>query len=227
MVPCKRKFLRHWDHGTSFTVRCPCDQAKYEPSGAKATVQFSRPHFLSKGAAGAKSSPIVRDLTISFSLTLGGKLAIYGAPSDSGGAMRTQRQRRDPRTLRGVTRDRSLPDRGTEGRGGGGGGSLCRLPRESSGRLRTKLRSQTQTIDPAPCLKPTDQDTSSDAANCKPDTGDKMAGGAGDSRAARAGSRDVTTRGPAPRRSGRDGLVSAPRPVSVRNHQPGQEEGRG
>lgn len=57
------KFLRHWDHGTSFTVRCPCDQAKYEPSGAKATVQFSRPHFLSKGAAGAKSSPIVRDLT--------------------------------------------------------------------------------------------------------------------------------------------------------------------
>lgn len=57
------KFLRHWDHGTSFTVRCPWDQAKYEPSGAKATVQFSRPHFLSKGAAGAKSSPIVRDLT--------------------------------------------------------------------------------------------------------------------------------------------------------------------
>lgn len=57
------KFLRHGDHGTSFTVRCPWDQAKYEPSGAKATVQFSRPHFLSKGAAGAKSSPIVRDLT--------------------------------------------------------------------------------------------------------------------------------------------------------------------
>lgn len=44
-------------------MRYPCDQAKYEPSGAKATVQFSRPHFLSKGAAGAKSSPIVRALT--------------------------------------------------------------------------------------------------------------------------------------------------------------------
>lgn len=57
------KFLRHWDHGTSFTVQYPWDQAKYEPSGAKATVQFSRPHFLSKGAARAKSSPIVRDLT--------------------------------------------------------------------------------------------------------------------------------------------------------------------
>lgn len=42
-------------------MRCPCDQAKYDPSGANATVQFSRPHFLSKGEVGAKSSPTVRD----------------------------------------------------------------------------------------------------------------------------------------------------------------------
>lgn len=166
----------------------------------------------SPGALTSTPHPPSHSSPISFSLTLGGKLAIYGAPSDSGGAMRTQRQRRDRRALRGVTRARSLPDRGTEGRGGGGGGSLCRLPRESSGRPRTKLRSQTQTIDPVPCHKPRDQDTSSNAADSKPDTRDKMAGGAGDSRAVRAGSRDATARGPAPRRSGRDGLGSAPRP---------------
>lgn len=56
---------------------------------------------------------------ISFSLTLGGKLAIYGAPSDSGGAMRPQRQKSDRRALRGVTRARSLPDPGDGGEGRG------------------------------------------------------------------------------------------------------------
>lgn len=55
------KLLRHCAQGTSFTMRCPCDHARYEPSGANATVQFSRPHFLSKGDVGARSSPTVRD----------------------------------------------------------------------------------------------------------------------------------------------------------------------
>lgn len=93
-----------------------------------------------------------------------------------------------------MTRARSLPDRGTEGRGGGGSGSLCRLPRESSRRPRTKLRSQTQTKDPAPCLKPADQDARHNSADRKPDTGNKMAGGAGE--IARRRGRGLVTRSP-------------------------------
>lgn len=100
--------------------------------------------------------PPSRSSPISFSLTLRGKLAIYGAPSDSGDAMRTQRHRRERQARRGVTRTRSLPVPGTEGRGGGGRGGLGRLPQESSGRPGTKLWSQIQTIDPGPCFTPTD-----------------------------------------------------------------------
>lgn len=49
---------------------------------------------------------------ISFSLTLGGKLAIYGAPSDSGNSIRTQRQRRDPAGAEGRDADSVFPGRG-------------------------------------------------------------------------------------------------------------------
>lgn len=112
-----------------------------------------------------------------------------------------------------MTRARSLPDRGTEGRGGGGSGSLCRLPRESSRRPRTKLRSQTQTINPAPGLKPTDQDASPQLRRPQTRHWRQNGGRRGrDSTAARAGSRDAIARSPAPRRSGRDGLGSVPRP---------------
>lgn len=89
---------------------------------------------------------------ISFSLTLGGKLAIYGAPFDSGDTMQMQRQRRERRRLRGVTRARSLPSPGTEGWGGDGRFGFCWLPRESTRRPPTKLRSQTQTKDCALAL---------------------------------------------------------------------------
>ena len=72
---------------------------------------------------------------ISFSLTLGGKLAIYGAPSDSGGAMRTQRQRRERRAPRGVTRAGSLPVPGTEGRGGAVAAASADCPGKTPGGL--------------------------------------------------------------------------------------------
>lgn len=148
-------------------MRCPCDQAKYEPSGAKATVQFSRPHFLSKGAAGAKSSPIVRDLTISFSLTLGGKLAIYGAPSDSGNTMRTQRQRREWRALRGVTRGWSPPGRGS----GDGRGRPLRLLLTAPGKLpKASDQSTESNTDNRPCTQPRACGTSQFPQRCRPQT---------------------------------------------------------
>lgn len=118
--------------------------------------------------------------------------------------------------MRGVTRARSLPVPGTEGRGGGGRGrgGLCRLPRESSGRPRTKLRSQTQTIDPGPCLTLTDQDTPFSADDGKRDTGDKMAGGVGDIRAVGRGL--VTSQPEAPPPDVRDVTASLRAPPSGR-----------
>lgn len=80
---------------------------------------------LLRGAPGSPEPPRAQRIPhpqshsspISFSLTLGGKLAIYGVPSDSGGAMWTQRKRSERLPLRGVTRGRSLPVPRTPGRG--------------------------------------------------------------------------------------------------------------
>lgn len=184
-------------HPTSLRLRC------FLQSPLGGVPAFPKP---------PRTHPLSHSSPISFSLTLGGKLAIYGVPSDSGVEMRTQPQRKERRALRGVTRARSLPVPGMKGRGGGGRGGLCQLPQESSGRPRTYLRSQTQTIDPGLCLPPANRDALTSDVDCKRDSGDKMADGVDNIRAVGAGSRDVTIVGSAFRRSGREGLGPAPRP---------------
>lgn len=65
---------------------------------------------------------------ISFSLTLGGKLAIYGAPSDSGNPIRTRRQRRDSVGAKGRDTGSVLPGCGDRIESAGG---HCGLPGEN------------------------------------------------------------------------------------------------
>lgn len=101
--PGARPGSPHTPQTRRFPLHPPPPSPCLSPAPARSLAPLAhRPH----------SSPI------SFSLTLGGKLAIYGAPSDSGGAMRAQRLRRERRALRGVTRDGSLPVPGTEGGAG-------------------------------------------------------------------------------------------------------------
>jgi hypothetical protein len=113
------------------------------PPGVSAVPQPLRAHPPSH------SSPI------SFSLTLGGKLAIYGAPSDSGDSMRTQQQRREKGSAE--RRDSSSVPPGPGDRGEGWGRPL-RLLLAAPGKCR-KVSDQTRESntdkDPICCLPPT------------------------------------------------------------------------
>lgn len=104
------------------------------PSAAEGSPRPSSAGSLplpSPRALASTPRPPSRSSPISFSLTLGGKLAIYGAPSDSGGARRAQRPRRERRALRGVTRDGSLPVPGTEGGAGAVAAASADCPGEA------------------------------------------------------------------------------------------------
>lgn len=160
----------------------------------------------SRSARSPRAPPPSRASPISFSLTLGGKLAIYGAPSDSGNSIRTRQQRRDSAGAEGRDAGSGSPGCGDCRESAGGRCGFCGLPGGNHRNAWNKATgSHSDKRAGAPSTHRLTQPANASAA--KPDTETRW-------RAALiiSGRRgvvgDVRPSGPAPRRRGRDGLDS-------------------